>query len=783
MGDGTVEAVFPYSYQAGDGRVIEFETGDRFTLLNKTNVDWWQVTRKDTTEEKPMYVPASYMKEITPGRRDPIYENVEKFDHHETCNGAGSKENVSTSDMRSCHSITGNSQVSNDANCSDYPACNNGTGDENASNASRALNDFNGVTNGSSRVNPLAKSLESSGNFSSPRKERPKSQSLPTGWVQVTDEASGRLCYYNTHTEERSWKPPRISQSRTPPPNGWQTPPLGWRISRSGSTDELVYVNDFNDEEWMPSKDEEGRDYYYLVNGNTARTSWELPELEPARQSFEALDVTYRRRSPNLSLRTSKCQSLLTSSPRNSQANLTFPPPSMSAAAVHGFPPPPPLVGSELRSSLKVAKRSASVQSRESVSSADEWPTPPTPSTDFVDFFQAIEKQGMLNCKKLVEGGGKKVKKMSWTPTFVILFSANLVFYKDQKAAAQKPGHPQGKPQSCCPLQGATLEWGSSSTKKKNAFQIKAFSGAVYLLQHDHQVEATNWFSAISGVIKKLNEEEPLPPQTPVQDQPQRGADNDAVSQEPGTPISLQPVDLVRIPSIHKRGVDREDKRNMREKLRKFLTKRPPIEELEKKGIIKESVFGCHIAHLCERQKTTVPVFVSSCIAAIEKRGLSFDGLYRVCGNVSTVQKLRIMVDQEEKVVLGEPPFDDVHALTGSLKLYFRELPEPLIPYDFFSGFVEAIKQSTRKSKLTAMRSLAVQMPKVNGETLKLLLRHLRKLMDQSEENRMNAQNLAIVWGPNLMWPRYDSGDIAVNMVHQNQIIEFLLLEFDHVFK
>lgn len=47
----------------------------------------------------------------------------------------------------------------------------------------------------------------------------------------------------------------------------------------------------------------------------------------------------------------------------------------------------------------------------------------------------------------------------------------------------------------------------------------------------------------------------------------------------------------------------------------------------------------------------------------------------------------------------------------------------------------------------------------------------------------MNAQNLAIVWGPNLMWPRYDSGDIAVNMVHQNQIIEFLLLEFDHVFK
>ena len=54
---------------------------------------------------------------------------------------------------------------------------------------------------------------------------------------------------------------------------------------------------------------------------------------------------------------------------------------------------------------------------------------------------------------------------------------------------------------------------------------------------------------------------------------------------------------------------------------------------------------------------------------------------------------LQILSFAEEKIVLGEPPFEDVHALTGSLKLYFRELPEPLIPYDFFSGFVEAISE------------------------------------------------------------------------------------------
>lgn len=70
------------------------------------------------------------------------------------------------------------------------------------------------------------------------------------------------------------------------------------------------------------------------------------------------------------------------------------------------------------------------------------------------------------------------------------------------------------------------------------------------------------------------------------------------------------------------------------------------------------------------------------------------------CCDYRTVSFIQtVLVVAEEKVVLGEPPFDDVHALTGSLKLYFRELPEPLIPYDFFSGFVEAISKLKTLSK------------------------------------------------------------------------------------
>ena len=47
----------------------------------------------------------------------------------------------------------------------------------------------------------------------------------------------------------------------------------------------------------------------------------------------------------------------------------------------------------------------------------------------------------------------------------------------------------------------------------------------------------------------------------------------------------------------------------------------------------------------------------------------------------------------EEKVKFGERPFDDVHVLSGTLKLYFRELPEPLIPFDSYDDFVNAISK------------------------------------------------------------------------------------------
>ena len=90
-----------------------------------------------------------------------------------------------------------------------------------------------------------------------------------------------------------------------------------------------------------------------------------------------------------------------------------------------------------------------------------------------------------------------------------------------------------------------------------------------------------------------------------------------------------------------------KEKSRIREKLRKFFLRRPAVEDLMKRGIMKnEPVFGSTLLLLAKADHSDVPVFVKKCIAIIESRVeyLSTDGVYRQSGNLSVVQRLRLQV-------------------------------------------------------------------------------------------------------------------------------------------
>lgn len=212
------------------------------------------------------------------------------------------------------------------------------------------------------------------------------------------------------------------------------------------------------------------------------------------------------------------------------------------------------------------------------------------------------------------------------------------------------------------------------------------------------------------------------------------------------------------------------------------------MESLQEKGIIKETVFGCALGKLCEKEGTTVPKFVKMCVAEVERRGLTVDGIYRVSGNLSHVQKLRYHIDREIPVNLDSREWEDIHVVTGALKLFLRELPEPVIPFKFFDKYIATCKISDRNSRREETKRLIQAMPKANKDTLQYLMRHFCKVVEHSNSNRMQVQNIAIVFGPTLLLKPPDAdhhdggGMMAVYMMYQNQIIDYMLTEARSLF-
>ncbi|KAH9640546.1 hypothetical protein HF086_001595 [Spodoptera exigua] len=224
-------------------------------------------------------------------------------------------------------------------------------------------------------------------------------------------------------------------------------------------------------------------------------------------------------------------------------------------------------------------------------------------------------------------------------------------------------------------------------------------------------------------------------------------------------------------------------KSQVRSKLRKFFAKRPPVDQLMRKGIYKdEPVFGRNLEEVCPATSPRVPEFVVACVKEIERPdNMCTDGLYRASGNLSQVQKIRLEVDQNKMSVIQNNT--DIHVLTGSLKLFFRELKEPLIPCSMFDRVLAACSIKPKEARIKEFQEIVKALPPCNRDTLKFLLEHLIKVTEYKEQNRMHTANLAIVFGPTLLWaPPEQAHNIAVDCIQQNNVVDILLTDFKEIF-
>uniref|UniRef100_A0A452TSP6 Rho GTPase-activating protein 42 n=1 Tax=Ursus maritimus TaxID=29073 RepID=A0A452TSP6_URSMA len=176
--------------------------------------------------------------------------------------------------------------------------------------------------------------------------------------------------------------------------------------------------------------------------------------------------------------------------------------------------------------------------------------------------------------------------------------------------------------------------------------------------------------------------------------------------------------------------------------------------------------------------------FVRKCIQAVETRGITILGLYRIGGVNSKVQKLMNTTFSPKS-----PPDIDIDielwdnkTITSGLKNYLRCLAEPLMTYKLHKDFIVAVKSDDQNYRVEAVHALVHKLPEKNREMLDILIKHLVKVSLHSQQNLMTVSNLGVIFGPTLMRAQEETVAAMMNIKFQNIVVEILIEHYEKIF-
>ncbi|XP_072311391.1 breakpoint cluster region protein isoform X2 [Eucyclogobius newberryi] len=199
-----------------------------------------------------------------------------------------------------------------------------------------------------------------------------------------------------------------------------------------------------------------------------------------------------------------------------------------------------------------------------------------------------------------------------------------------------------------------------------------------------------------------------------------------------------------------------EVKLSMKFTSREFSLKRMPSRK-------PMGVFGVKLSTVTRRERSKVPYIIRQCVEEIERRGMEEVGIYRVSGVATDIQALKTAFDTNNKDVSVMMSEMDVNAIAGTLKLYFRELPEPLFTDELYPNFAGGITLTDSVAKESCMLNLLLSLPEPNLVTFLFLLDHLKRVAEKESINKMSLHNLATVFGPTLLRPSEKDSKIPAN--------------------
>ncbi|XP_068593676.1 unconventional myosin-IXb isoform X2 [Cebidichthys violaceus] len=155
--------------------------------------------------------------------------------------------------------------------------------------------------------------------------------------------------------------------------------------------------------------------------------------------------------------------------------------------------------------------------------------------------------------------------------------------------------------------------------------------------------------------------------------------------------------------------------------------------------------FGVQVCVLTSKANP-VPKVVELLLMHVELNGLYTEGIYRKSGSTCRARELhQILQTDPEGPCLDNYP---IHTITGLVKRWLRELPDPLMTFSLYSDFLHAVELPEKAERIRAVYQKIDELPPANYNTLERLVFHLVRVAKEEEHNKMSPSSLAIVFAP-----------------------------------
>ncbi|XP_064393491.1 rho GTPase-activating protein 24-like isoform X2 [Halichondria panicea] len=178
-----------------------------------------------------------------------------------------------------------------------------------------------------------------------------------------------------------------------------------------------------------------------------------------------------------------------------------------------------------------------------------------------------------------------------------------------------------------------------------------------------------------------------------------------------------------------------------------------------------------------------VPILLHRCVNFLRDHGLTEVGIFRLPGQASRIHTLKETYDCGSQKDFSTT--EDIHTVASLLKLYLRELPEPVIPHVYYESFKQATRcfENSPVQCKEQVKRLLIQIPQVNLNVIKYLSRFLHEVQEHSKENKMTSLNLGTIFGPHLLAPQTNDPQLLMESTSvSTDFIRILLTWHEELF-